>query len=103
LATVTCLQGFYCVADSGDVEPAGTEQLLVIAVLDEAVGQTEVGDRQVDTVSGQAFAHRTAGATGDDVFLHGDEGVMGLCQLDHCGTAFPPGLFGGGPGPKPRG
>src|SRR5581483_3842310 len=63
------------------IQSAFGEQFFRIAVLDEAIRQPEVEHGGDQARRRQEFIHRATGAAADDVFLDGNEELMGARQL----------------------
>src|SRR3954447_7888322 len=59
--------------DCRAVETGERQAILARAVLDEAVGNTEIQSRYGVSVGSEAFDDRAAGAARDDVFLDSDQ------------------------------
>ena len=63
-------------ADSGGIQAALRELFPVIAVLDELIREPKIDHIRGESLCENKFAHSASGASGDCIFLDGNEEFM---------------------------
>src|SRR5690348_10444071 len=67
--------------DPGPVQSDRGEQLRLVAVIDEAIGQAELQQRRHDGAPGERLRHRAPGSPGNRVLLDRDQDPVGRGEL----------------------